>query len=707
MTAEYKAHGDVAVITLNNPPVNGLGLATRTAFVAALAKAQLDGKIKAIVVSGAGKAFSGGADIKEFGSPKSIQEPNLLSLISACENSPKVIVAAVHTTCMGGGLELALGCHYRVMAPGCNVALPEVKLGLIPGAGGTQRLPRVLGVEAALNMIVSGEPVKSEMLAMLPGQKLIDKMAKSPESLIDEAVAMAREKADAHAKDKSPLPMVRSLPCKHPLGDAYFQFARNMVKGMSKNYPAPAKCVDAVEAATKNKFDAGMAIEREIFINLMWTPECRALRHLFIAERAASKIPDVPEDTPKRDIKSIAVIGAGTMGGGISMNFLNAGIPVKILEMKQEALDKGIAIIRKNYEAQVAKGKLKQAVYDQRMSLLSTTLSYDDLKDADMVIEAVFEEMGVKEKVFTQLDRVMKKGAILASNTSTLDMDKIASFTKRPQDVIGTHFFSPANVMKLLEVVRGKKTAKDVLATVMALGKKIKKTSVVSGVCDGFIGNRMIEQYSRQAGFLLEEGASVQQIDKAVEKFGFAMGPFRMGDLAGNDIGWAIRKRRYQEKPNMKYSKTGDLLCELGRYGQKTGAGWYDYVPGKRDALPSDVVTKMIDEHRKKIGLTPRKISDEEIVQRLVFSLVNEAAHILEEGIASKAGDIDMVYLTGYGFPIYRGGPMHYADQLGLFNVCLAMNSFAKNPNDDAEFWKPAPLLARLAAEGKTFSAAS
>ena len=707
MTAEYKAHGDVAVITLNNPPVNGLGLATRTAFVAALAKAQLDSKIVAIVVTGAGKAFSGGADIKEFGSPKSLQEPNLLSLILACENSPKVVVAAVHTTCMGGGLELSLGCHYRVMAPGCNVALPEVKLGLIPGAGGTQRLPRVLGVEAALNMIVSGEPVKSEMLAMLPGQKLIDKMAQSAESLIDEAIAMARDKAGAHAKDKSPLPLVRNLPCRHPLGDAYFQFARNMVKGMSKNYPAPAKCVDAVEAATKNKFDAGMAIEREIFINLMWTPECRALRHLFIAERAASKIPDVPEDTPKRDIKSIAVIGAGTMGGGISMNFLNAGIPVKMLEMKQEALDKGIGIIRKNYESQVAKGKLKQAVYEQRMALLSTTLSYDDLKDADMVIEAVFEEMGVKEKVFKELDRVMKKGAILASNTSTLDMDKIASFTKRPQDVIGTHFFSPANVMKLLEVVRGKKTAKDVLATVMALGKKIKKTSVVSGVCDGFIGNRMIEQYSRQAGFLLEEGASIAQIDKAVEKFGFAMGPFRMGDLAGNDIGWAIRKRRYQEKPKMKYSKTADLLCELGRYGQKTGAGWYDYVPSKRDALLSDVVTQMVDKHRKAIGLAPRKISDEEIVQRLVFSLVNEAAHILEEDIASKAGDIDMVYLTGYGFPIYRGGPMHYADQLGLFNVCMAMNSFAKNPNDDAEFWKPAPLLARLASEGKTFSAAS
>ena len=707
MTAEYKAHGDVAVITLNNPPVNGLGLSTRTAFVPALAKAQLDGKIKAIVVTGAGKAFSGGADIKECGSPKAVQDPNLLSLILACENSPKVVVAAVHTTCMGGGLELALGCHYRVMAPGCNVALPEVKLGLIPGAGGTQRLPRVLGVEPALNMIVSGDPVKSEMLNMLPGQKLIDLLAKSPESLMDEAIALARAKADSHATEKSSLPLVRNLPCRHPLGDAYFQFARNMVKGMSKNYPAPAKCVDAVEAATKNKFDAGMAVEREIFTNLMWTPECKALRHLFIAERAASKIPDVPEDTPKREIKSIAVIGAGTMGGGISMNFLNAGIPVKILEMKQEALDKGLAIIRKNYESQVTKGKLKQAVYDQRMALLSTTLSYADLKDADMVIEAVFEEMGVKEKVFTQLDAVMKKGAILASNTSTLDVDKIASFTKRPQDVIGTHFFSPANVMKLLEVVRGKKTSKDVLATVMALGKKIKKTSVVSGVCDGFIGNRMIEQYSRQAGFLIEEGCTPAQVDKAVEKFGFAMGPFRMGDLAGNDIGWAIRKRRNIERPGMKYSKTADLLCELGRFGQKTGAGWYDYVPGKRDAIPSDVVIQMIEKHRKAVGITPRKISDEEIVQRLVFSLVNEGAHILEDGIASKAGDIDMVYLTGYGFPIYRGGPMHYADQLGLFNVCLAMNSFAKNPNDDANFWKPAPLLARLASEGKTFSQAS
>ena len=699
MTAEYKVHGDVAVISMNNPPVNGLGHSTRVGLTDGLAKANADASVKAIVITGAGTAFSGGADIKEFGSPKALAEPNLLSVILALENSSKAVVAAMHSVVMGGGLELALGCHYRIAAPGTNIALPEVKLGLIPGAGGTQRLPRVLGVETALNMIVSGEPVKSELLAQQPGQKLFDKMAASTGSLAEEALAFARSVAAVR-----PLPLVRNLPCKHPMGDAYFQFARNMVKGMAKNFPAPVRCVDAVEAATRKKFDDGIAFEREIFTALMFTPESRALRHLFMAERAASKIPDVPQDTPKREIKSVAVIGAGTMGGGIAMNFLNAGIPVKMLEMKQEALDRGLATIRKNYESQVKKGKLKQDKYDQRMNLLSTTLAYADLKDADLVIEAVFEEMGVKQKVFEQLDQVMKPGAILASNTSTLDVDKIASFTKRPQDVVGMHFFSPANVMKLLEVVRGKQTAKDVLSTVMALGKKIKKTAVVSGVCDGFIGNRMIEQYSRQAGFLLDEGATPQQVDKAVEKFGFAMGPFRMGDLAGNDIGWAIRKRRAQERPNMLYSRSADKLCELGRFGQKTGAGWYDYQAGKRDAIPSPLVNKMIEEHRKELGVTPRKISDEEIVQRLVYSLVNEGARILDDGIASRASDIDMVYLTGYGFPIHRGGPMLYADQVGLFNVVQAMKRFQQNPRDDAQFWEPAPLLVKLAAEGKSFS---
>lgn len=702
MTAEYQVHGDVAVITLNNPPVNGLGLSTRQAIVDGLEKAENDPAVKAIVLTGAGKAFSGGADIREFGSPKAIQEPNLLSVITRTENTTKPVIAAVHSVCMGGGLELALGCHYRIAAPGCNVALPEVKLGLIPGAGGTQRLPRVLGVEAALNMIVSGEPVKSEMLAQLPGQKLFDKLSATPESLAEEALAFAREMAAKHT-DGSAFPLVRNLPCKHKDGDAYFQFARNMVKGMAKNFPAPAKCVDAVEAATKKKFNDGMAFEREIFINLMWTPECKSLRHLFTAERAASKIPDVPEDTPQRKIEKVAVIGAGTMGGGISMNFLNAGIPVKILEMKQEALDRGVGVMRGNYEAQVKKGKLKQDKLDQRMALLSTTLSYDEIGDADLVIEAVFEDIGVKEAVFKELDRVMKPGAILASNTSTLDVNKIANFTQRPQDVVGMHFFSPANVMKLLEVVRGDATAKDVLATVMAISKKIKKTAVVSGVCDGFIGNRMIEQYGRQGGFLLDEGCTPEQVDKAIEKFGFAMGPFRMGDLAGNDIGWAIRKRRYVEKPDMKYSKTADLLCEKGRFGQKVGKGWYDYVPGKRDAIPNAEVVQMIEEHRKALGITPRKISDEEIVQRLVFSLVNEAAHILEEGIANKASDIDVVYIFGYGFPVHRGGPLNYANEIGLFNVVQAMKRFAKNPLDDAKFWTPAPLLAKLAAEGKTF----
>jgi 3-hydroxyacyl-CoA dehydrogenase len=699
MTAQYQVQGDVAIITLDNPPVNGLGLSTRQGIADGMAKANADAAVKSIIITGAGKAFSGGADIKEFGSPKAMQEPNLISVISVLENSTKPVVAAIHSVAMGGGLELAMGCHYRIAAPGTSVALPEVKLGLLPGAGGTQRLPRLLGVEAALNIIVSGEPIKSEMLAMLPGQKLFDKMATSAESLAEEAMAYARLVADVR-----PLPLVRDLKCKHPQGDAYFQFARNMVNGMSKNFPAPAKCVDAVEAATKKKFDDGMAVEREIFINLMWTAESKSLRHLFLAERAASKIPDVPADTAQRAINSIAVIGAGTMGGGIAMNFLNAGIPVKMLEMKQDALDRGVATIRKNYEAQVKKGKLKQDKYDQRMSLLTTTLSYDDLNGTDMVIEAVFEEIGVKEAVFKELDRVMKPGAILASNTSTLDVDKIASFTKRPQDVVGLHFFSPANVMKLLEVVRGKETAKDVMATVMAVAKKIRKTAVVSGVCDGFIGNRMIEQYGRQGGFLLDEGCTPVQVDKAMEKFGMAMGPFRMGDLAGNDIGWAIRKRRYQEKPDMKYSKTADLLCEKGRFGQKVGKGWYDYVEGKRDAIPNAEVVTMIEEHRKSLGIAPRKISDEEIVQRLVFSLVNEAAHILEEGIANKASDIDIVYIFGYGFPAHRGGPMNYADQVGLFNVVQAMNRFAQNPLDDAKFWKPAPLLAKLAAEGKSFN---
>ena len=694
-SANYAVHGDVAVITLDNPPVNGLGHALRAGIVAGLERAEADPAIKAIVITGAGKAFSGGADIREFNSPKALAEPNLHTVIRAVESSTKPVVAAIAGACMGGGLELALGCHFRVAQGDAQIALPEVKLGILPGAGGTQRLPRVVGVETALNMIVSGAIVPAAQLAKTA---LFDQVVEA--NVLDAGIAFARKAA----ADKLPLKKVRDIKIDYPNAEAFFQFARNTVGAMAKNFPAPLKCIDAVAAAVSKPFEEGLAYERALFVELVQTPESKALRHAFFGERAASKIGDVPEDTPVRKIAKVAVIGAGTMGGGITMNFLNAGIPVTMLEMKQDALDRGVATIRKNYEGSLKKGKLTQDKLDARMALLKPTLSYDDLKDADLVIEAVFEEMGVKEQVFKKLDEVAKPGAILASNTSTLDVDKIAAFTKRPQDVVGMHFFSPANVMKLLEVVRGKMTGKDVLATVMQVAKKIKKTAVVSGVCDGFIGNRMIEHYGRMAGFLLEEGATPQQVDRALEKWGMAMGPFRMGDLAGNDIGWAIRRRRYVEKPDTKYSKTADKLCEMGRYGQKTGAGWYRYEPGKRDAIPDPVVEQMIADHRKALGITPRKISDEEIVERCIYALVNEGARILEEGIAQRASDIDMVYLTGYGFPLHRGGPMLYADSVGLYNVARAMKRFGAMPGGDAKFWEPAPLLAKLAAEGKTFN---
>ncbi|MCT9071806.1 3-hydroxyacyl-CoA dehydrogenase NAD-binding domain-containing protein [Cupriavidus gilardii] len=692
MTAQYQVQDGIAVITLDNPPVNGLGHSTRLGIVEGMTRALDDAAVKAVVITGAGKAFSGGADIREFNTPKATQEPTLHSVIKVIENSTKPVVAAVHSVAMGGGLELALGCNYRVASKGAQIALPEVKLGILPGAGGTQRLPRVIGLEAALNMIVTGNPVPSEKFA---GTKLFDEIVDG--DVLPAAIAFARNVGAA----SGPHPKVRDLKVRHENAEGFLAFAKNTVAAVAKNFPAPGKCVEAVAASLK-PFDEGLRLEREGFMFLVNTPESRALRHAFFGERAASKIPDVPSDTPTRKIEKVAVIGAGTMGGGISMNFLNAGIPVTVLETKQEALDRGVATIRRNYENSAKKGKLTQEKVEQRMGLLSTTLSYDDIKDADLIIEAVFEEMGVKETVFKKLDEVAKPGAILASNTSTLDVNKIASFTRRPQDVVGMHFFSPANVMKLLEVVRGDKTGKDVLATVMQVAKKIKKTAVVSGVCDGFIGNRMIEQYSRQAGYLLDEGALPEQVDKAIEKFGFAMGPFRMGDLAGNDIGWAIRKRRAVEKPDIQYSKTADLLCEMGRFGQKTGAGWYDYKPGDRKPYPNHQVNEMIVQHSKDLGITRRKISDEEIVERLVYALVNEGAKILEEGIASKASDIDMVYLTGYGFPLHRGGPMLYADQVGLYNVLLSMQRYAKGYHGEA--WEPAPLLKKLAAEGKGFN---
>ncbi|WP_179404062.1 3-hydroxyacyl-CoA dehydrogenase NAD-binding domain-containing protein [Burkholderia guangdongensis] len=693
MAVDYSTRDGVAVITLNNPPVNGLGLSTRAGIMDGLDRAAQDPAVKAIVLTGAGRAFSGGADITEFNTPKALQEPSLHTVIRAVEGSAKPVVAAIHSVAMGGGLELALGAHYRIAAPGAQIALPEVKLGILPGAGGTQRLPRAIGLEPALNMIVSGAPVPSEKLAK---SGLFDEMADG--DLLAAAVAFA-QKVGAQA---GPHPRVRDRKIVHENAAGFIQFARNTVKGMAANYPAPHKCIDAIESGVLNGFDQGLVDERAGFLALVQTPESRALRHAFFGERAASKIPDVPSDTPLRDIRQIAVIGAGTMGGGITMNFLNAGIPVTLLETKQEALDRGIATIRKNYDAQVKKGKLTQEKLDARMALITPTLSYDDLKNADMIIEAVFEELGVKEQVFKRLDEVAKPGAILASNTSTLDVNKIAAFTKRPQDVVGMHFFSPANVMKLLEVVRGDATAKDVLATVMALAKKIRKTAVVSGVCDGFIGNRMIEQYIRQALFMLDEGALPAQVDRAIEKFGFAMGPFRMSDLAGNDIGWAIRKRRALEYPDMKYSLVADRLCELGRFGQKTGGGWYDYAPGDRKAKPSALVDEMIVAYSKENGIERRKIGDAEIVERLVFALANEGAKILEEKIASKASDIDMVYLTGYGFPLWRGGPMLYADTVGLYNVERAMRRYAAAPNGDA--WEIAPSIVELAKAGRGFN---
>ena len=690
--ANYTCHGATAVITLDNPPVNGLGHALRAGIIEGIDRANADAAVKAIVLIGAGKAFSGGADIREFNTPKAGAEPNLNTVISVLEQSSKPVVAAIHAVAMGGGLELALGCHYRVAVPGAQIALPEVKLGLLPGAGGTQRLPRMVGVETALNMIVSGTPVPSEQLK---DTELFDEMIEG--DLLSGALAYAGKIAE-----RRPLPLVRERKIVCPAHEAFFQFARNSVAAVAKNFPAPLKCVEAVANAVAKPFEEGLRLEREYFTALVQTPESRALRHAFFGERAASKIADVPPDTPTRAVKSVAVIGAGTMGGGITMNFLNAGIPVVLLEMKQEALERGAATIRKNYENTMKKGRLTQDKLDARMALLKTTLSYDDIAGTDLAIEAVFEEMGVKEEVFKQLDRVMRAGAILASNTSTLNVDRIAGFTQRPQDVVGLHFFSPANVMKLLEVVRGRQTAKDVMATVMQLAKKIKKTAVVSGVCDGFIGNRMIKYYGREANLLIEEGASPQQVDKAIEKFGLAMGPFRMGDLAGNDIGWSIRKRLYAENPQQRRMPIPDRLCELGRFGQKAGKGWYRYQPGKRDALPDPEVDQVIADCRKAAGIAPRKISDGEIVERCIYALVNEGARILEEGIAARASDIDMVYLTGYGFPLYRGGPMLYADQVGLPNVVRAMQRFAAQRGDP--FWQPAPLLVRLAAEGKSLA---
>jgi 3-hydroxyacyl-CoA dehydrogenase len=692
----YAVQGHLGVITLNNPPVNALSVSKGVLqrILDAIKEGEHDPSVRAFLLVGSGRAFSGGADISEFGKPAPMGMATLPVLAAYMDTVTKPIVAAIHGFALGGGLELALACHFRCAVAGAQLGLPEVKLGLLPGAHGTQRLPRLVGVERALDMIVSGEPVTPERALELG---LIDELVKG-----DIAVTGAQF-ANRVVREGREIRRTSSLEAKlaQPAAD-FFAAARARVAKEQRGYPAPLAIVDCLEAAATLPFAKGVARERELFERLRGSTESRALRHLFFAERQVAKIPDVPEDTPTREIKSAAVVGAGTMGGGIAMNFANAGIPVKVLETSQEALDKGLGVVRKNYAATVAKGRLSQADMDRRMGLMQGALSYDALKGADIVIEAVFEDMGVKKQVFERLDAVAKAGAILATNTSTLDVNEIARVTRRPESVLGLHFFSPANVMKLLEVVRASATSKETLATAMKLARTIKKVGVVAGVCDGFIGNRMLHAYFREAGFLLEEGATPQQVDRVIEDFGFAMGPFRVSDLAGLDVGWYIRKRQAATRPpHLRYSKVADRICEMGRFGQKTGAGWYRYEAGSRTPLPDPEIEALIVSAAKEAGIERRQVTDREILERCIYALVNTGAQILEEGIALRAGDIDIVYIYGYGFPRYRGGPMLYADSVGLDQVYQAVQRFHAA---HGEFWTPAPLLERLAQSGGKFN---
>jgi 3-hydroxyacyl-CoA dehydrogenase len=692
--ARYELHGEVAVITLDNPPVNGLAHTVRRGISVGVARAQEEAAVHSIILIGSAQGFSGGADVKEFGTALASSAPNLRALVSELEASQKPIIAAIGGFAMGGGLELALGCHYRVTAPGARIALPEVNLGLLPGAGGTQRLPRVVGLEGALNMIVSGTTVRAAELA---DTRLFDRMIEG--DLLTGAIAFAREVAAVR-----PLPRVRDLPVRHVNAEGLLAFARASVKPRANNFPAPPACVDAV-AASLGDFEQGLALERALFVKLVASPESAALRHAFFAERTAARISGVSADTPVRKIRSAAVIGAGTMGVGIAMSFANAGIPVGMLETSAEALEKGLGAVRADYERAVQKGKLSADELKGRCALIKGTLAAPDLAGADILIEAVFEELDVKRRVFQELDALAKPGAILASNTSTLDIDSIARFTQRPADVLGMHFFNPANVMRLLEIVRGKETSNEVLASSMALAKKLNKVGVVAGVCEGFIGNRMLRPYLRQAELLLLAGALPAQVDGALERWGWAMGPCRMVDLTGNDVAGLIRARHYAEHPGAPQSRIADRLVELGRFGQKSGKGYYRYAPGSREAVPDPEVERIILDIARGAGLTRRPVSDDEIVKRCVFALINEGAKILDEGIAARASDIDVVYLTGYGFPLFRGGPMFYADTIGLPSVVRTLHSLGADPACDPGTWQPAALLTRLAAEGKTFNA--
>ena len=681
---------DIGVIRINYPPVNALGHGVREGLQQCLREALADEQIRAVVVIGEGKTFPAGADIREFGKPP--QQPALPAVIDEYEASDKLVVAAIHGTALGGGLEVALGCDYRVALDSARLGLPEVKLGLLPGAGGTQRLPRLVGAQKALEMIVGGNPVKAKEALSLG---LVDEMVSG--DLLEGALAYTRQLL----ADNAPLRKLCDLAVPDAQDGLFEQFEQSIAR-KQRGFKAPFSCIKAVKAAVELPFDKGVERERELFFKLLVSPESAAQRHVFFAEREVAKVPGLDKNTPKREINQVAVIGAGTMGGGIAMNFANAGIPVRLLEVKEDALERGVAVIRKNYENTAKKGRITDEQVEQRMALIQPTLSYDDLGDVDLVIEAVFENMDVKEAVFSELDRVCKPGAILATNTSTLDVDRIASFTGRPEDVMGMHFFSPANVMKLLENVRGEKTSDEVIATVMDLSRRIGKVGVLVRVCHGFVGNRMLHRRQAEAVQLVNEGASPQQVDKVLFDLGFPMGPFAMSDLAGMDVGYRIREELRKEDPaNGPARNWTDELVEAGRLGQKTQAGVFDYKDGDRTPVPSRAVDGIIEQYRSDNGIAPREISDQEILERCMYVMVNEGAKILEEGIAARPLDVDVIWIYGYGFPVYRGGVLFWADQVGVKAIFEKVNEIYQQTGSDV--WKPAKLLSDLAEQGKGF----
>ncbi len=690
--------GEIGVITIDNPPVNALSPGVPEGIAAAIEQVKNDDSIKGAVMIGAGRTFIAGADIREFGKITSGQRRegvNFLGLLLTIEDCPKPVVAAIHGNALGGGLEVAMAFHYRVAVPSAQIGQPEVKLGIIPGAAGTQRLPRLAGAAKAVQMCADGNPI-SPQEAFNHG--VLDRVIDG--DLLQGAIAFLREKIASGEKP----PKTRER--KDKLGDeatnaAILAAAREQAKKTARGMMAPLAAIDAVEAATKLSFEEGCAKEAELFKQCLFSDQSKALIHVFFGEREVGKIPDVPKDTIVFEITKAAVIGAGTMGGGIAMNYANAGIPVIVKEMAQEALDRGIATIRRNYENSVKKGRFSQEEMNRRMALISPQLSYDGFENADIVVEAAFEGMDLKKQIFGELDKICKQGAVLASNTSTLNIDEIASATSRPEFVIGHHFFSPANVMRLLEIVRGKMTSKEVIATSMNLAKRLKKVGVLVGNCYGFVGNRMLHQYGREAQFLVEEGAKPQDVDGALYKFGMAMGPLAVGDLAGLDVGWRIRKEhKHLEKPGVRRPLIADRLCEMGRYGQKTGAGWYKYDESRK-AIPDPEVDKLIEQIAAEVGIKRRAITEEEIFERTQYALINEGAKILEEGIALRAVDIDIIYINGYGYPAWRGGPMWYADTVGLKKVYERVKQFHE---EHGELWTPAPLLKKLADEGRTFA---